>query len=71
MNNNKNDKFDEIVTIAGLINIFGLASIILSIFGFDPLTFATSITIGGIFIAIAIIIYVYIVVKDMRNKGVL
>jgi len=62
---------DKTVTIAGLINILGLISIILSIFGFDPLTFITSITLGAIFIAVSCITYLYVVIIDMKNKGVL
>ena len=61
----------KVVIAASVLNILALLSIILSILKFTPLTLIISVSIGGALMAIAIILYVIVVVADLRRRGVL
>lgn len=68
---NGNHKLNKILVIASILNIIGLVSILMPIFKLTPLTLISSVTFGGILIAFSVIIYIYVVILDMRNKGVI
>lgn len=67
----RNHKLNKILVIASVLNIIGLVSILIPIFKLTPLTLISSVTFGGILIAISVVLYIYVVILDMREKGVL
>lgn len=71
MNADNNHKLNKILVFASVINIIGLVSILMPIFKLTPLTLISSVTFGGILIAISVVAYIYVVILDMRDKGVI
>jgi hypothetical protein len=61
----------KVVLTAGLLNILALLSILLAIIKFTPLTMVISISIGGALMGLAILLYVVVVITDLRQRGVL
>lgn len=59
------------VIAAGVLNLIALVTIILTLFKFTPLTMILSVSVGGACMGIAIIIYVIVVIKDLRKQGIL
>lgn len=59
------------VITAGLLNVLALLTIVLSIVKFTPLTLIISISIGGTLMGIAILLYIVVVITDLRERGVL
>jgi len=59
------------VIIASVLNITAILLIVLSIVNFTPLTLLLSIALSGALMATAIILYVIIVLMDLRQRGVL
>ena len=69
--NKRTDRLNKAITLAGILNILGLLFIIVSLFKLTPITLMVSVTFGGILIAIALLIYIYVVVRDLRMRKVL
>jgi hypothetical protein len=61
----------KVVIVASVLNILALLTIILSIINLTPLTLIISVSIGGGLMAISIILYIIVVVTDLRRRGVL
>ena len=61
----------KVVLTAGLLNVLALLSILLAIFKFTPLTMVISISIGGALMGLAILLYVVVVITDLKQRGVL
>lgn len=61
----------KVVIVASVLNILALLTIILSIINFTPLTLMISVSIGGALMATAIILYVIVVIADLRRRKVL
>ena len=69
--NQESGKLDKLITLAGVINILGLIPIIVSLLELTPITLIISVTFGGILIAIALLLYIYVVIQDLRMQKVL
>jgi hypothetical protein len=61
----------KVVILASLLNLFALFLILLSILNFTPFTLLASISIGGAFMGTAILLYIVVVIADLRRRGVL
>ncbi|MDA2919940.1 hypothetical protein MYX76_10675 [Desulfobacterota bacterium AH_259_B03_O07] len=61
----------KVVIFAGFLNILGLILIMVSILKLTPITLLISITLAGGLIAVAIILYFYAVVQDLKMRKVL
>ena len=61
----------KLVLIAGIFNIIALLTILLSIFNFTPLTLIISVSVGGALIGLSVLLYIIVVVTDLRQRGVL
>jgi hypothetical protein len=59
------------VVTAGVLNVIAFLTIILSLVHFTPLTLIISVSIGGGLMGLAILIYIIVVVRDLRKQGVL
>ncbi len=61
----------KLVLIAGALNIIALLAIILSILRFTPLTLIISVSAGGALIGLSVLLYVVVVINDLKERGVL
>lgn len=61
----------KLVIAASVLDILALLTIILSISKLTPLTLIISVSLGGALMAISIILYIIVVVVDLRRRGVL
>ncbi len=61
----------KLVLIAGIFNIIALLTILLSIFNFTPLTLIISVSVGGALIGLSVLLYIVVVVTDLKERGVL
>lgn len=61
----------KLVLIAGVLNIIALFTILLSIFKFTPLTLIISVSVGGALIGFSVLLYIVVVVTDLKERGVL
>ena len=61
----------RLVLIAGILNIIALLTILLSIFRFTPLTLIISVSVGGALIGLSVLMYIVVVVTDLKERGVL
>lgn len=61
----------KLVLIAGILNIIALLTILLSIFNFTPLTLIISVSVGGALIGLSVLLYIVVVVTDLKERGVL
>lgn len=61
----------KVVITASVLNILALLLIILSIVHFTPFTLLASVSIGGALMGIAILLYIVVVISDLRRRGVL
>lgn len=61
----------KLVLIAGALNIIALLTIILSILRFTPLTLIISVSAGGALIGLSVLLYVVVVINDLKERGVL
>lgn len=59
------------VIAAGLLNVLALLTIVLSLVKFTPLTLIIAISVGGTLMGLAILLYVVVVITDLRHRGVL
>lgn len=69
--NGETSKLQKIITIAAILDILGLISIIISLIKFTPITLIISVTFGGILVFIAILLYIFVVIQDLRMRKVL
>jgi hypothetical protein len=69
--NIKVNKFKVLLTLVGLLNIIALILIILPVIHLTPLTLIISAVFGGGLMALALIIYIIIVTRDLIKRGVL
>jgi len=61
----------KLVIAGGILNILALLLIILNIVNFSPISLLASLSIGGIFMGVAILLYVVLVIIDLRRRGIL
>jgi hypothetical protein len=61
----------KVVITAGVLNVLALLSILLSIVKFTPLTMIISVSVGGALMGLAILLYVVVVITDLKQRGVL
>ncbi len=61
----------KLVLIAGALNIIALLTIVLSILKFTPLTLIISVSVGGALIGLSVLLYIVVVVTDLKERGVL
>jgi len=59
------------VITAGVLNVIALLTIILALVNFTPLTLILSVSVGGALMGLAILIYIAVVITDLRKQGVL
>ncbi|HWP91163.1 MAG TPA: hypothetical protein VNN20_03055 [Thermodesulfobacteriota bacterium] len=67
----ENKKFNSIIVLAGILNILGLLSIVLTAFNLTPITLIISLTFGGVLIGLALVLYLYVVIQDLKARKVL
>ena len=67
----ENKKFNRIIALAGILNILGLLSIVLTAFTLTPITLIVSLTFGGVLIGLALVLYLYVVIQDLKTRKVL
>ncbi len=61
----------KLVLIAGVLDIIALLTIMLAIFNFTPLTLIVSVSVGGALIGLSVLLYVVVVITDLKERGVL
>lgn len=61
----------KVVIVASVLNILALLLIILSIVNFTPFTLLASVSVGGALMGAAILLYIIVVLTDLRRRGVL
>ncbi|MEQ9618412.1 MAG: hypothetical protein RIG61_04480 [Deltaproteobacteria bacterium] len=61
----------KVVIIASVLNISALLLIVLSVINFNPITLLLSVSVGGALMGAAIILYIIVVLSDLRQRGVL
>ena len=61
----------KVVIIASVLNILALLTFILSTVWLTPMPLVISVSIGGVLMAVAIILYIIVVIADLRRRGVL
>jgi len=61
----------KVVIIGGVLNILALLLIILSVVHFTPVTLLASVSVGGALMGTAILLYVIVVIADLRRRGVI
>ncbi len=59
------------VITAGVLNVIALLTIILALVNFTPLTLILSVSVGGALMGLAMLIYIVVVITDLRKQGVL
>lgn len=64
-------QFQTYVTYASILMIIGLAITILAMIRLEPLIFALFMTVGVLAMTIAILLYFYVVIKDLRLHKVI
>jgi hypothetical protein len=69
--NGESGRFCRAITVAGLLNILGLILVLLSLFMLTPITLIVSVTFGGILIGVALLIYIYVVIQDLKMRKVI
>lgn len=69
--NTKVNKFKVFLVFAGVLNIVALILIIMPVIHLTPLTLIISAVFGGGLMALALIIYIIIVTRDLIKRGVL
>ncbi len=66
----ENKKFNRIIALAGALNIIGLLSIVLTALKLTPITLIVSLTLGGVLIGLALVLYLYVVIYDLKTRKV-
>ncbi len=61
----------KVVIVGSVLNIMALSLIILSIVNFTPFTLLASVSIGGALMGAAILLYIIVVLSDLRRRGIL
>jgi len=67
----ENRKLNRLIALAGILNIIGLLSIVLTALKLTPITLIVSLTFGGVLIGLALVLYLYVVIKDLKARKVL
>jgi hypothetical protein len=65
------EKFNKIIISASILNILGLIFFLMSLIKLTPITLIFSITFGGLLLLLAVFLYLYVVIQDLRIKKVL
>ena len=61
----------KLVITGGILNVLALSLIILNVVNFSPLSLLASVSIGGVLMGVAILLYVVVVVADLIRRGIL
>lgn len=69
--NEQGPKLNKAIMIAGVFNILGMVTIIISMVNFTPFTMVFSITVGGILLGLSLVIYLIEVLYDLRVRKIL
>ena len=69
--NKDSEKFNKVLISASVLNILGLIFAILSLLKLTPVTLIVSMGLGGLLIAVALLLYLYAVFQDLRMRKVL
>ncbi len=67
----ENKKFKKSLILAGVLNIFGLLLVLLSHLKLTPMTIILSTAVGGFLIGMAVLLYLYVVIQDLRKQKIL
>jgi hypothetical protein len=65
------EKFNKLIISAGILNLLGLIFILVALIKLTPITLIFSITFGGLLLLLAVIVYLYVVIQELRIRGVL
>jgi hypothetical protein len=69
--NKDNEKLNKVLISASVLNILGLILAVVSLLKLTPVTLMVSMGLGGLLIAVALLLYLYAVVQDLRMRKVL
>lgn len=69
--NEQGPKLNKAIMIAGVFNILGMVTIIISLVNLTPFTMVLSITVGGILLGLSLVIYLIEVLYDLRVRKIL
>lgn len=61
----------KLIIAGGVLNVAALSLIILNVVNFTPLSLLASISIGGVLMSVAILLYVVVVLVDLFRRGIL
>lgn len=64
-------QFQKYVTYASILMIIGLVITILAMIRLEPILFALFMSVGVLVMGIAILLYLYVVIKDLRLHKVI
>jgi hypothetical protein len=64
-------RLNRLIALAGILNIIGLLSIVLTALKLTPITLIVSLTFGGVLIGFALVLYLYVVIQDLKARKVL
>lgn len=60
----------KLLIAGGVLNVLALFLIILNVLNFTPVTLLASVSVAGALMGIAILLYLIVVVADLRRSGV-
>ncbi len=64
-------QFQKYVTYASILMIIGLAITILAMIRLEPIIFALFMSVGVLIMGVAILLYLYVVIKDLKLHKVI
>ncbi|HEX9756578.1 MAG TPA: hypothetical protein VGB26_02105 [Nitrospiria bacterium] len=64
-------KFNKALMFAGIFNIIGLLLVSFSLFKVTPITIILSTGVGGLLIGMAVLLYLKVVIQDLRKQKIL
>lgn len=60
----------KLLIAGGVLNVLALFLIVLNVLNFTPVTLLASVSVAGALMGIAILLYLIVVVADLRRSGV-
>jgi hypothetical protein len=71
MESESTGRFYKVIAVAGVFNILGLLLVLLPLLMLTPITILLSTGLGGMLIALAELLYLYVVFQDLRRRKAL
>jgi hypothetical protein len=64
-------RFNKFIVFASILNILGLFFVLLPLLRLTPITILLSTGLGGLLIGAAVLLYLYVVLQDLRRRKML